>query len=278
MVTPVKIKENCRTSVMIRTRDEESRIRDLLRLLSAQTIEPSQLVIVDNFSCREKLQQMKTLLLEAKKELFRNEISIKLIPLAKGDFSHPYATNLGLSYSENEFVCITNGHSVPVSQTWIENGLTHFRDPAVVGVSGYFHPFSNASIWEKLHSSMWARAKSKETTSDNRNDLYFSTINCLLRKSVWKEYHFDENLPQMMPASERYGGEDYDWGLEMVARGYKIVVEPKFDVYHSHGESFLTFLSRHVAYRTLKAEIRRFARPRESFARAPYLGSKAYEL
>jgi cellulose synthase/poly-beta-1,6-N-acetylglucosamine synthase-like glycosyltransferase len=221
---------------------------------------------------------MKVLLLKAKKELFRNEISIKLIPLAKGNFSHPYATNLGLSYSENEFVCITNGHSVPISQTWIENGLKHFTDPIVVGVSGYFHPFSNASLWEKLHSSMWARAKSKEATSANRKNLYFSTINCLLRKSIWKEYPFDENLPQMMPGSERYGGEDYDWGLEMVARGYKIVTDPKFDVYHSHGESFLTFLSRHVAYRRLKAGIRRFARPRKPLARVPDLGKRVYEL
>lgn len=276
MITSMKIKEHYRISVMIRTRDEEGRIRDLLRVLSTQTVEPSQLVIVDNFSHQEKLQEMKVLLLEAKKELFRNEIPIKLIPLAKGDFSHPYATNLGLSYSENEFVCITNGHSLPVSQNWIENGLMHFRDPMVVGVSGYFHAFSNASVWEKLHSLMWARHK--EATSTNKNDLYFSTINCLLRKSIWKEYPFDENLSQMVPESGRYGGEDYDWGLEMVARGYKIVIEPKFDVYHSHGESFLPFFSRHVAYRRLKASIGRFARPRKSFARVPDLGNKVYEL
>jgi glycosyltransferase involved in cell wall biosynthesis len=276
MATPMDIKMHPRISVMIRTRDEEDHIRDLLRVLSIQTVEPSQLVIVDNFSHQEKLQEMKDLLLEAKKKLFRNEISIKLVPLARGDFSHPYATNLGLCYSENELVCITNGHSLPVSQTWIENGLTHFRDPWVVGVSGYFHPFSNASIWEKLHSLMWT--KHEEATSTNSNDLYFSTINCLLRKSIWKEYPFDEKLSQIVPESGRYGGEDYDWGLEMVARGYKIVIEPKFDVYHSHGEGFLTFFPKHVAYRRLKASIGRLARPRESFARAPDPRNKVYEF
>jgi len=278
MVTPTKTWKHHKISVIIRTRDEEAYIRDLLRILSVQTVEPSELVIVDNFSCQEKFQQMRVLLVEAKKKLFKNEISIKLIPLAKLDFSHPYATNLGVSYSENEIVCITNGHALPVSETWIEDGLVHFRDPMVAGVGGYFHPFSDASTWEKLRSLMWVTHK--EATSAKKNDLYFSTINCLLKKSFWKEYPFDENLCQTMPESRRYGGEDYDWGLEMVARGYKIVIEPNFNVFHSHGESFLTFLSKYVAYQRIKARMRRFARPRKSFARVSNLenNDNVYQL
>lgn len=39
-------------------------------------------------------------------------------------------------------------------------------------------------------------------------------------------YQFDESLE---------GCEDYDWCQEMLARGYNIIYDPSFDVYHSHG-------------------------------------------
>jgi len=41
-------------------------------------------------------------------------------------------------------------------------------------------------------------------------DDFFSTINCVLRKALWEEYHFDEELPKEIPQA-RFGGEDYDW-------------------------------------------------------------------
>jgi len=31
-----------------------------------------------------------------------------------------------------------------------------------------------------------------------------------LRKALWEEYHFDEELPKEIPQA-RFGGEDYDW-------------------------------------------------------------------
>jgi len=272
----MKIKEQFRISVVIRTRDLEKGITHLMKTLSLQTIRPSQLVVVDNYSNEEKLEEMKAFLYETKKILFENHISIMLVPLLNHDFSHPYSTNLGLFYAENEVVCITNGHSLPISQNWLENGLAHFRDPSVVGVSGYFHPSLNASIWEKVHSFLWAT--SKETTNTSGKDHFFSTINGLLRKSCWREYPFDENLPNIVAGSARYGGEDYDWGLEMIARGYKIVVEPKFDVYHSHNEGFSPFISRRIAYQRLRGNIKRFRRPRESFTKVFNFENSVYEL
>lgn len=262
-------------SVVVRTRDSEN-IHGLLKALSLQTIRPAQLVVVDNYSHKENLERTENLLREKGKKLFHNDFPIELIPLADTDFSHPYSTNVGVFYAENEYACITNGHSLPVSRTWLENGLSHFKDPSVVGVSGYFHPSSNASVWEKLHGFAWAT--SREATNISRKDLYFSTMNCLLRKSCWMKYPFDENLPAIISESRKYGGEDYDWGLEMIARGYRIVIEPKFDVYHSHNEKFSPFLSRRIALLKLKGNIRAFKRPRESFSRVFDSENRVFEL
>jgi GT2 family glycosyltransferase len=38
-------------------------------------------------------------------------------------------------------------------------------------------------------------------------------------------YQFDESI---------WGCEDYDWALEMQARGYRVVAEPGFNIIHSH--------------------------------------------
>nr|MDO8043507.1 glycosyltransferase family A protein [Candidatus Baldrarchaeota archaeon] len=137
-------------SVVIRTRDIEDKLFKLLSMLAAQTIKPKQIVIVDNYSCERSLRDMKSFLLKAKKKLFKSETAIRLVALPDELFSHAYSTNLGVYFADNEFVCITNGHSLPISRRWLENGLIHFENPKIAGVSGYFLPLSNASLWEKL--------------------------------------------------------------------------------------------------------------------------------
>lgn len=53
-----------------------------------------------------------------------------------------------------------------------------------------------------------------------------TNTNSIIRKELWEDYHFDESLQE---------SEDHDWAAEMLARGYKIVYDPAFNVYHSHG-------------------------------------------
>jgi len=253
---------NCKVSVVIRTRDLE-RLPELLRMLAAQTVRPAQLIVVDNYSCERSLRNMQLFLLKAKKVLFTSETSIKLVALPDKFFSHAHSTNLGVYHADNEFVCITNGHSLPISRRWLEDGLTHFRDPMVAGVCGYFLPSSSASLWEKLYPSLWNLQR--KITNIFRKNFYFSTINCILRKSLWEKYPFDENLLKIIPNSRKYGGEDYDWGLEMLARNYKIIVDPKFNVYHSHGESFKPSISKLLMYNRIQKSLKCFKRPRKSF-------------
>ena len=266
---------NYKVSVVIRTRDLE-RLPELLRMLAAQTVKPAQLIIVDNYSCEGSLKNMQLFLLKAKKVLFTSATSIKLVALPDKFFSHAYSTNLGVYHADNELVCITNGHSLPISRRWLEDGLTYFRDPMVAGVCGYFLPSSSASLWEKLYPFLWNLQR--KITNILRKNFYFSTINCILRKSLWEKYPFDENLLKIIPNSRKYGGEDYDWGLEMLARNYKIIVDPKFNVYHSHGESFRQSISKLFMYNRIQKSLKCFKRPRKSFTKVFESQSHFYEL
>ena len=101
--------------MVIRTRDLE-RLPELLRMMAAQTVKPAQLIVVDNYSCEKSLKNMQRFLLKVKKTLFTSTTSIKLVALPDKFFSHAYSTNLGVYHADNEFVCITNGHSLPISR------------------------------------------------------------------------------------------------------------------------------------------------------------------
>jgi hypothetical protein len=250
-------------SILIRTRDVENFLQQLLLKLSCQTLQPREVVIVDNFSSMKKLEEMRKLLSLAKRKFFSNNIGLKLAPIKDEEFSHPYSTNVGVFVAEADLICITNGHSLPSSDTWLESGVSHFKNPKVAGVGGYFSPHNNGTLWEKLVYNSWK--KLNEISRAYVKDNYFSTIDCILRKSLWEEYPFDEKLPKEIPYAGKFGGEDYDWTIEMQTRGYRIIVEPKFSVYHSHKEKLEQLLPKYLIWRRIRKKIKALKRPRKSY-------------
>jgi len=92
----------------------------------------------------------------------------------------------------------------------------------------------------------------------------------MIRKGLWRAYPFDENLPELVPETRKYGLEDYDWGLEMRARGYNTVVDPLFSVFHSHAsgvDEIARNTKNYFIYRRIQQRIRSLSRPRVSFTR-----------
>jgi len=258
--------QNFSVSVLIRTRDIESRFRELLRRLSRQTLRPVELVVVDNFSTEAKLEEMHSILSLAKVRVFDGKILLKLVPVPDKEFSHAYTTNVGVFVATGELVCVTNGHSLPSSDTWLERGSLHFKDPKIAGVGGYFASHENGTAWEKLGYDLGWKTRN-EVTRSYVKDSHFSTINCIFRRALWAIYPFDEKLPCEIPEARGLGGEDYDWAVEMQARGYRIIVEPRFNVCHSHGETLNQLTSKYVAWRQIRRKIKAFSRPRKAYTR-----------
>jgi len=267
----------CRVSVLIRTRDVERHLNRLLRELSSQTVRPSELVIVDNFSSETRLDEMIRLLTAAKREVFDNHIDMKIVPITDQEFSYAYSANVGISVAEGDLICITNGHCLPLSEVWLESGVGHFSSSDVAGVGGYTLPDKSGTAWERLAYD-WGWRRLNELTGSYASDAYFSTVNCVLRKSLWQEYPFDESMPEKIHGAGKLGGEDYDWAMEMLARGRKVVVEPRFDVYHSHGESLSQLFPKYLAWRRIRRAIRSLPRPRESYTRLKKVKPLYYDL
>jgi hypothetical protein len=255
-----------RISIVIRTRDKERYFDSLLESLASQTVQASELIVVNNHSSEEKRQSFKNGLSEKARELFRDrKISVKLASLSDTEFSHAYSTNLGVAAAENQLVCITNAHSLPTSFRWLQEGTKHFRDRKVAGVSGFFIPHQEGTAIGKLDKAIYQLTQKAILRQD-----WCSTINCMIRKSLWQVYPFDENLSKIIPETGKYGLEDYDWSKEMIARGFKIVVDAKFSVFHSHGRAFnetARNLKGYFIYREIQQKINLLNRPRESFSK-----------
>lgn len=100
--------------------------------------------------------------------------------------------------------------------------MKNFNSPNIAGMSGHYSALPDGHILEKLNDLNFDinRLECWEKTR------WLSNTNSIIRKSCWDEYHFDENLE---------GCEDYDWATEMISRGYNIIKDPNFNVFHSHG-------------------------------------------
>jgi rhamnosyltransferase len=185
-----------KVSIIVRTHNEEKTIKKVFEALKNQTYTDFETILVDNSSTDKTL------------EIARKYKIDKFISIPKGEFSHPKSLNDAIKIASGDLIVITNGHSVPMSNTWLEDGIKNFQDKKVAGITGYY----SRGVKPKKY---WIRFSGENLTNTNS----------IIRKDLWKEYNFDENMA---------GGEDYDWGEEMLARGYKIIKDPKFSVSHYH--------------------------------------------
>jgi GT2 family glycosyltransferase len=226
-------------SIVIRTIGNE-RMPLLLDSLFKQTYIPSEVIIVNNGPALD------------------SDYDVKEVRISDEEFTHMYSTNLGVSLANNELVCITNGHSLPLNNEWLENGVKRMEKD-VAGVTG--RPLPHNALARKVYS-----VAQKLFLGSS-----LCTICCIIKKSLWSRYPFDEKLPDIIPETKQLGGEDYDWGLQMKSLGYRIVYEPKFSVFHAHHDKLYLESERNLKVFLLHSErnrkINALNRPRKSFSK-----------
>lgn len=203
-----KLKNNPLISIIIRTKNEEKTIEKLLKKLRDQTVADIEIIIVDNDSKDHTLAIAKKYNVD------------QVIHISDEDFSHPYSTNVGVEATTADYVVLTNGHCIPLSKTWLEDGLENFKDMKVAGIDGHYYGGPNGTVWQKAEDKRLHKVKQKRLEGE-----HISTTNTMIRRDLWEAYPFDESLPEC---------EDYDWSQEMKVRGYKIVKDPRFNVVHHH--------------------------------------------
>lgn len=213
------------TSIIIRTKNEEKFIGEVLKRLSNQTYKDFEVIIVDSGSIDKTL------------EIAGEFEFVKIFKIQPEEFSYPFALNYGCARaSAQKYFIFISGHSLPLSKTWLQDGLKNFTNDKIMGVYGFVWaiPGSGSSIWEKyIFNKYTCKIRNlfkKRIVVENGGMGVIGNTNAIIKKDLWEKYHFNEEYGM--------GGEDGEWANYWFEKGYKAVRDIKFSVYHSHKLNF----------------------------------------
>ena len=210
------------TSIIIRTRNEERWVGTVLEKIFEQTYKNFEVILIDSGSSDKTLE-------------IARKFPIKIFEIPFKDFSYPYALNFGIKNSSSvKYIVVVSAHSVPVSNTWLEDGLNNFKKyDKIMGVYGFLKALPGSSIWDRIFMN-WRgvirrlinKGKDVKILIDSAGLGVMGFTNAIILKELWNKKNFNESYGA--------GGEDGEWARFWFNRGYKAVKDEKFTVFHSH--------------------------------------------
>lgn len=211
------------TSIIIRTKNEEKWIGENLKRLANQTYKNFEIVLVDSGSTDKTLDIVSR---------FSGKLNIRIFKIKPEEFNYPFALNYGAKQSLAEkYLVMLSGHSLPISKTWLEDGIKNFANEKIMGAYGFVWALPDGSLWEKLIFNKYLckirNIFKKQIVVDRAGMGVLGFTNAIIRKDLWEKRNFNE--------AYGLGGENGEWASYWFSKGYKAMRDIRFSVYHSHG-------------------------------------------
>ena len=168
---------------------------------------------------------------------------LRLYLINKKDFNHGLTRQWGLELAEGDYVAFLSQDAIPADENWLESLVENFEDEKVAGAYSrqlvkpdrdpiarkYVEAWITASKYKKI-SYIKSRAEYEALSPwSKRLFVNFDNVSSCVRKSLMKKF----------PYSKLNFGEDLEWSKRVIEGGYKIVYEPRSQVYHSHKTSIV---------------------------------------
>lgn len=200
---------------MIRTHNEAKLLLQTLTILNELKVN-KEIIIIDSRSTDDTIK-------------VASKFNAKIIEM--DNFSYGSALNMGIKCSHTDLIAILSGHCFIQNKDYFDLMINHFSNPRVAGVYARQIPASTSNILDKrnLYLIYWNNCCSRE-------DNYFNNAASLIRKSVWEEHPFNEEIEAC---------EDIIWAQDVIRDGYKIIYEPNAIVQHLHNESIVQTIERY---------------------------------
>jgi rhamnosyltransferase len=190
-------------SVLIRARNEAQRLRQVFEALSAQRCSFSwEIIVVDNDSEDET------------RELCR-EFNASVVRIGRDEFTYGRALNMGISEARGTLVLILSAHSLPVGSYFLESAVSPFADPLIAAVRCLRSDSGQLKHWYKPRDIQYQSRDEQqaEEKGGNWTSLYPAANGCVIRRSVWEENRYDEDLES---------NEDKVWASGVLEKGFKL--------------------------------------------------------
>lgn len=216
-------------SVLILTKNEAPNISRCLEVvLSQKAPDRPEVILIDSGSGDQTVEIV-------------GRYPVQLYRIAAEAFHHARTRNLAAELAQGEFLVYLAADALPCSPGWLGALLRNFEDSAVGAVYGRHVPRPDASIERRgvLHT-MYGDTRLVKSAACKAELGYryyhFSTVNCAIRKQVWQQTRFPQDLTVC---------EDVAIATRILDSGWKIVYEPEAAVYHNHDFSSLRLFRRY---------------------------------
>lgn len=232
-------------SVVIRTYNEEKHIGDLLESLQKQTFDDYEVIVVDSESTDSTTKIAK-------------QYAANIVSIQKKDFNYSYASNIGVKHSHGKIVCFLSGHSVPVSNTYLEQIAQVFQNNSIGGCYGDVIALPDGSITEKLYNKLgYLKNKIMNRDSDIiiENNIHAGVLSCsnaAILRELLIQHPFVDALGK--------GGEDVELAYRILKDEYSIARIPSLLVYHSHGLGPIQFFRQLKAWKSMYRAVLEYIR------------------
>lgn len=171
--------------------------------------------------------------------LRRFPVHVRRIPSA--EFHHSRTRNFAARLASGAILVFLSQDAIPASHDWIESMISNFGDPKVGAVYGRHvaKPGSSLERQDALDAVYGERKLIKDPSARHGMGYrfyHFSDANAAIRRTVWEQEGFPEDLKVF---------EDLGMAKQILDRGWKIVYEPSAAVFHSHTHSTLGLFKRY---------------------------------
>lgn len=195
-------------SIIIRTKNEERWIGEVLKMVFDQDYKDFEVIIVDNHSTDKTIEKAR-------------KFDAKILYI--DDYLPGKALNLGIRASRGNYIACLSAHCIPVDNKWLSKLLSNFAgEDNIAGVYGRQEPMSFSSDFDKRDLLIIFGLDKRVQEKDS----FFHNANSMIRRDVWEKIPFDEKVSNI---------EDRIWAEQVLKQGYKIIYEPEASVYHYHG-------------------------------------------
>lgn len=205
-----------KVSVIIRAKNEGRFLEQVLLALKNQTYQNFEVIVGDDHST-DKTREV------------AEKYNCRIITIPDGKFTYPFASNFTAAHARGKYLAFISGHSIPILKNWLEMGLKNFSDQKVAGVYSAVLANPESNLFEKsayLVSYLIKKWRLEHSKIKQVKMGVLGATNAIIRRDLWEKHPFDEQFA--------YGGEDRAWAKYWVERGYKVIRDPYFRVYHSH--------------------------------------------
>ncbi len=218
-------------SIIILTKNAGANFSLLLKSLFSQKFEGIyEVLMIDSGSTDGTLQ-------------VAQRFPVRITKIKPEEFHHGKTRNLGAELAEGTILVYITQDALPLNDIWLNCLIKDLEDPNVAMVIGRQLPWQTTKPPEKFfYAYYFPSHKIVVNINDSdyyRDNAFISNVNSAIRKSVWQQFKFSENLVLT---------EDKEFARRVLAAGWNIVYEPEAVVYHAHNFNVRTIFRRSVDY------------------------------